>query len=336
MKWRWDFASGPVFRGLSRAAKGLYIDLIGLMRTGDSYGRLIFNGRPPSAVWLQRNLGDPAETLRALTKELIDAGMLARETDTNILYSPQMVNEEAAYTKGRADGALGGNPALKNPPKRRQRSRKVARKAPASGQAQAPLMAEKPITNQLVEGGLTTGLTLDLDLDRDSEKKGSPSEILVRQASQDDARRTCEDPRFDADPGTDVTTAANVVALPSRASEQIDRAVAMWNDLAERIDLRKCRIVSAPRRRQLLLRLKEAGGINGWAHALQQVEASEFLRGGGSSGWRADFDFMLQAKSFAKVMEGSYARMHSDQKESKYHFLTEMLADEVEYQGKHG
>ena len=83
-------------------------------------------------------------------------------------------------------------------------------------------------------------------------------------------------------------------------------AVQLWNDLAERIGHPKVQRLSKARRKSLGKRLAECGGLEGWRVALSKVEASAFLRGDNDRGWRADFDFMLQAKSFTRLMEGSY------------------------------
>ena len=83
-------------------------------------------------------------------------------------------------------------------------------------------------------------------------------------------------------------------------------AVRLWNDLAARIGHPTVQLLTKARRKSLGKRLAECGGLEGWRVALSKVEASAFLRGDNDRGWRADFDFMLQAKSFTRLMEGSY------------------------------
>lgn len=83
-------------------------------------------------------------------------------------------------------------------------------------------------------------------------------------------------------------------------------AVLFWNDLAERIGHPKVQVVSKARHRRLGKRLAECGGLDGWQVALAKVEASTFLRGANDRGWRADFDFVVQEKSFTRLMEGCY------------------------------
>lgn len=85
-----------------------------------------------------------------------------------------------------------------------------------------------------------------------------------------------------------------------------ERAVEMWNDLARRHSLTVVQKVTDTRAKALKARLEEAGGLDGWAHAIELVERSSFLLGDNDRGWTADFDFLLQRKSFTKLMEGGY------------------------------
>jgi len=86
-----------------------------------------------------------------------------------------------------------------------------------------------------------------------------------------------------------------------------ERAVELWNLLADRHDLAKVQRLTDKRLRALKARLAECGGIEGWKAALARVAESPFLLGM-EKDWRADFDFLLQQSSFTKLMEGGYAR----------------------------
>ena len=72
------------------------------------------------------------------------------------------------------------------------------------------------------------------------------------------------------------------------------------------------------------------GGIDGWHIALQKLSESNFLTGQNDNGWKADFDFILQEKSFTKLMEGSYDnRKGKENAKSKLARETEELLDEI-------
>ncbi len=95
---------------------------------------------------------------------------------------------------------------------------------------------------------------------------------------------------------------------PPLPNDDRETAVAAWNTLAAELGLARVQRLTAQRRASLAKRLGECGGLLGWEAALERVRASDFLHGNNDRGWRADFDFMLQAKSFTKLMEGGYDR----------------------------
>jgi hypothetical protein len=81
-----------------------------------------------------------------------------------------------------------------------------------------------------------------------------------------------------------------------------------WNALALRLGLPQSRTLTPQWSKQLIARLNEHGGVEAWTLALANVERSAFLQGKTKtdSNWRASFPFMLQASSFAKVVDGVY------------------------------
>ncbi len=84
-----------------------------------------------------------------------------------------------------------------------------------------------------------------------------------------------------------------------------EHVVEAWNDLAERRGLPVIRKLTGNRQKQLrtFVRLNTIDEVR---TALDAIERSAFLRGENDRGWRADFDFLLQPKSFAKLIEGAY------------------------------
>jgi uncharacterized protein YdaU (DUF1376 family) len=65
------------------------------------------------------------------------------------------------------------------------------------------------------------------------------------------------------------------------------------------------RKMTSQRTRQLKARLKDST-FEEWQQAMSALERSAFCRGENDRGWRADFDFLLQPKSFTKLLEGAY------------------------------
>jgi uncharacterized protein YdaU (DUF1376 family) len=63
--------------------------------------------------------------------------------------------------------------------------------------------------------------------------------------------------------------------------------------------------MTGDRERKLNARLKDST-IEEWQRAMDALERSSFCRGENDRGWRANFDFLLQPKTFTKLLEGAY------------------------------
>jgi uncharacterized protein YdaU (DUF1376 family) len=85
-------------------------------------------------------------------------------------------------------------------------------------------------------------------------------------------------------------------------------AVELYNATAREVGWPLCQNLTDRRRSALNVRLRECGGLDGWKVALEKARASPLLTGDNDRGWKADFDFLVQAKSFTRLMEGSYDR----------------------------
>lgn len=88
--------------------------------------------------------------------------------------------------------------------------------------------------------------------------------------------------------------------------DDVQQAFDAYNATAQTAELPKAQVLNTTRRASLKRRLKECGGLEGWAEALRKLEASSHCRGNNDRGWRADLDFLLQAQSFTRLMEGRY------------------------------
>lgn len=81
-----------------------------------------------------------------------------------------------------------------------------------------------------------------------------------------------------------------------------------WNELAGELGLPKAEVMSKARKAAFLARCREFPGLEPWRRAFASIRGSPFLRGQNDKGWKADIDFLLQAKSFTKLIEGSYGQ----------------------------
>ena len=86
---------------------------------------------------------------------------------------------------------------------------------------------------------------------------------------------------------------------------KVEDVVEAWNDLADARGLAKIARITENRRRQIKARIREYQPED-WSTALAAIYNSKFLCGENDRGWKADFDFLLQPKSFVKLIEGVY------------------------------
>jgi len=98
------------------------------------------------------------------------------------------------------------------------------------------------------------------------------------------------------------------VAASDDAPLSVNELVSDWNEFAAPLGLRQVVVLSDARRKKAASRLKRFPDIKLWRRAFSNIRGSPFCLGENERGWKADFDFLLQDKSFAKLIEGSYGQ----------------------------
>jgi hypothetical protein len=68
------------------------------------------------------------------------------------------------------------------------------------------------------------------------------------------------------------------------------------------------RKMTPARLRAFKVRQREYPEIEDWQTAFRCLRDNKWMHGDNKTGWRADADFFLQAKSFTKLVEGAYAQ----------------------------
>lgn len=92
--------------------------------------------------------------------------------------------------------------------------------------------------------------------------------------------------------------------------ERVEKAVEMWNAMAERAGVAPVVMLTDMRRAAMALRLREIRTLDAWAEALGKVEASDFLCGRAGKPFRVDFDWMTNLANLTRVREGKYDTRH--------------------------
>lgn len=115
-KFYWaDWRSDPLLRACGLAARGLWVEMLGVMHEAVPCGHLLINGRVPTDSQLAVMVGAPLSEVRKLKKELEDAGVPGI-TAEGVWFSRRMVRDAKRRAVNRANGAGGGNPKLTDKP----------------------------------------------------------------------------------------------------------------------------------------------------------------------------------------------------------------------------
>jgi hypothetical protein len=95
-------------------------------------------------------------------------------------------------------------------------------------------------------------------------------------------------------------------ASAASLADEIQTVLNAWSSMASRTGLPGVRLLNDQRVKRLK-RCLEQVGVKGMLEAIDKVERSRWCNGENSTGWRASFDFILQQKSLAGLLEHGYA-----------------------------
>lgn len=79
----------------------------------------------------------------------------------------------------------------------------------------------------------------------------------------------------------------------------------LWNEMAGKI-LPPCRKLTDKRRRAAKARLREFPDREDWTRFIRHILSSAWHTGNNSSGWKANFDWLVKPESIVKFLEGRY------------------------------
>lgn len=96
---------------------------------------------------------------------------------------------------------------------------------------------------------------------------------------------------------------ARGISMP--APELVDQAFEFFCETVKGSNIPIPRKLTADRRRKLKAKINEHGERD-VAEAIRKMRASDFCNGKNDRGWIADLDFLFQAKSFNRLLEGGY------------------------------
>lgn len=277
-----DWRADPALRMCSLAARGLWVEMLSIMHEAEPYGYLLVNGRPVTDAQLAVLAAAPSDQVPSLLDELETAGVFSR-TRKGVIFSRRMVRDEKKSEEGR-----------KSVEKRWKKA--ISSEVEASeNKEEFPPPNREPNRNPI------------------TKKPEARSQIPEDIPPTSSLRSDVAPPPDQSGIGADEAQLSDLpLAVPAEAPDVARQAFDAWNDLARDIGLPIAQVFTARRQSALKARLAEVGGLDGWGVALAKIRGSPFLRGETSrDGWKADLDFLLQQKSFTKLMEGSYDRSAS-------------------------
>mgnify|MGYP001574710008 CR=1 FL=1 len=98
--------------------------------------------------------------------------------------------------------------------------------------------------------------------------------------------------------------AARARAIPDVLTPEA--LAALWNCLAEAVDLHRCLQLNPARRQAASARLKEHAEKAYWIGVLRKIGFSPFCRGHNDREWVGNFDWFVRPRTHLRVLEGFY------------------------------
>lgn len=122
-----------------------------------------------------------------------------------------------------------------------------------------------------------------------------------RGAAETAARQSRDKPKKDNKPTNTSSNEEDEV----EARDAVRTVSEAYSEMAARSGLASIAVVSDKRRASIKARVDEHG-LDAVIEAIRKLGKSDFCRGLNDTGWKADFDFLLQPSSFIKLIEGKY------------------------------
>lgn len=119
--------------------------------------------------------------------------------------------------------------------------------------------------------------------------------------------------------------------VPNKSAVPYEKIKELFNSTCESFS--KITGINGKRKTSVAARWKEHPSLNFFKEYFEKVEATEFLKGKNERGWKANFDWLMNAANMDKVREGRYENNKSSGSPVKEHFLSggfKMATDEEE------
>jgi len=265
---------------------------------------------PNDDAYNARLVGFEIRTYRRVLRQLILMGKIhvaqMQPADKGTLFHPRTIREiEQAVLEHKKRRAA----ALQREEDRRKGARVADEIRPTSGGLPAdfrPTSAELPADFQPKSGELLPELSPDLS-EKVNEINGCAATTVTTSGPQPSRARAFPKPKPIKKEEERAAPSDAADALQPLVRGSVRWAYNAYNEVANRIGLPLAVALTEARVKAIRVRLKEFGP-EGWETALANIERNPFMRGRNDRGWRASLDYVLQAKSYAKLVEGAAGR----------------------------
>ncbi len=130
-------------------------------------------------------------------------------------------------------------------------------------------------------------------------KGGRPKKSEKTQSVFEEPKKADSDSDSDSDSDISTTTTEK----ENSTKKEIDTVVSAYN--TECLSMRPLKIITAKRKQTINARIREHS-IETVLEVITKASKSPFLAGDASSGWTADFDWIMKPTNFIKTLEGKY------------------------------
>lgn len=147
------------------------------------------------------------------------------------------------------------------------------------------------------------GKHLPTPLEHTSEASSEATSTELEPELEPHKKKGGNPPSSRAKPKPTAKAKKESVTIPVAAKAMIPQ---VWNEVAAANGLSQISTMTAARKEALDLRIKEHG-VNALLDGIRSIPNSPFLIGKeGGIGWKANFDWLMQTSSCAKLIEGTY------------------------------
>lgn len=265
--WYWnDWFSSFDVRSCSLAARGLWIDMLGIMRAAEIKGTLTINGKQIGTRELAQLVGAREEEIIPLLKELEDHNVFSRLEDGTIINRRQFREGEISRKRAEA-GRIGGA-------KYKQKESNIYEELINISEASDKQSESKEKNKDESKSEAT--------LENENENENN-MKIIKKEGVQGEKEKPQQ----------------------QDFKSWCASIISQWNEFAQKTGLPAVRAIAPGSKRERFLKARFKEKEFDFGKILEKIGQSEFLLGI-KTDWKVSFDWILAPSNYLKILEGTY------------------------------